>query len=185
MSFQLTTNRLLLQIEDASKTEDILNFYLKNALLFDRYEPTRPENFYSLAYQKAAISYEYSEIMKGKTLRYYIYQKENPDTIIGSVNFSRIEHGPFSRASLGYKLDADFQGMGFATEACMAAIEIMFSNYRIHRIEARVAPDNIASIRLLERLNFSYEGIEYQSVEINGHFKDHHRYSLLNPTSHY
>lgn len=184
MSFQLTTDRLILKIEDSNKTQDILAFYQNNRELFERFEPTRPANFYTEAYQRASISYEYSEIIKGKTLRYYIYLKDQPDTIIGSVNFFRMEHGPFSRASIGYKLDAAYHGYGYATETCLAAIPVIFTNYRIHRIEARVAPDNIPSIKLLERLNFRFEGIEYQSVEINGHYSDHYRYSLLAPENH-
>ena len=179
MSFLLTTTRLILRIEDSNKTLDILAFYQNNKDLFERFEPTRPENFYTEAYQRASISYEYSQIIKGKTLRYYIYLKEQPDTIIGSVNFFRMEHGPFSRASIGYKLDYAYHGKGYAQEACQAAIPVIFSNYHIHRIEARVATDNLPSIKLLERLDFRFEGIEYQSVEVNGHFTDHYRYSLL------
>ena len=64
-------------------------------------------------------------------------------------------------------------------EACQAAISVIFSNYKIHRLDARVAPDNIPSIKLLERLGFVYEGIEYQGVEVNGTFKDHYRYGLI------
>lgn len=184
MSFQITTGRLQLQIEDASKAEAVLAFYKKNATLFDRFEPTRPDHFYTLEYQKASLAYEYSEIIKGKALRYYVYLKENPSVIIGSVNFAKIEHGPFSRASIGYKFDSNYHGNGYALEACQAAIPILFSNYHIHRIEARVSLDNLPSIRLLEKLDFVYEGIEYQSVEINGIFKDHHRYSLLCPSNH-
>ncbi|MBQ9984264.1 MAG: GNAT family N-acetyltransferase [Lachnospiraceae bacterium] len=179
MSFQLTTDRLILKIEDSNKTKDILAFYENNKTLFEQFEPTRPDNFYTEAYQRATISYEYSEIIKGKTLRYYIYLREQPDTIIGSVNFFRMEHGPFSRASIGYKLDAAHHGNGYAYEACSAAIPVIFSNYKIHRIEARVAPNNLTSIKLLERLAFRFEGIEYQSVEVNGTFTDHYRYSLL------
>lgn len=179
MSFSLTTDRLILTIEDSNKTSEILAFYQNNKDLFERFEPTRPNNFYTLEYQRAAVSYEYSEIIKGKTLRYYVYLKEQPDTIIGSVNFSRMEHGPFSKATIGYKMDAAHHGQGYAFEACQAAIPVIFSNYNIHRIEARVAPNNIPSIKLLERLGFRFEGIEYQSVEVNGHYTDHYRYSLL------
>lgn len=184
MSFTITTERLILTIEDGTKSQEILAFYQRNKDLFDRFEPTRPSNFYTEAYQNASVSYEYSQIIKGKTLRYYIYLKNQPDTIIGSVNFSRMEHGPFSKASLGYKLDAAYHGNGYALEACQAAIPVLFSNYRIHRIEARVSPNNLPSIKLLERLNFRFEGIEYESVEVNGHFTDHYRYSLLAPTNH-
>ena len=104
--------------------------------------------------------------------------------IIGSVNFTRIEHGPFSHATIGYKMDRDYQNMGYTKEACKAAIAVIFSNYKIHRIEARVAPDNTASIHVLEHLGFVYEGIEYQGVEVNGAFQDHYRYSLLQSATH-
>lgn len=181
MSFRLTTNRLLLQVEDASKAQEVLTFYQNNQSVFDPFEPTRPENFYTLSYQKAVMQYEYADIIKGKSLRYYIYLRTAPETIIGSVNFSKILHGPFCATSIGYKIDISHQGNGYATEACQAAIPVIFSNYQIHRIEARVAPNNIASIKLLERLNFRFEGIEYQSVEVNGHYQDHYRYSLLSP----
>ncbi|MCM1158603.1 MAG: GNAT family N-acetyltransferase [Bacteroidales bacterium] len=179
MSFLLNTNRLILKIEDQTKAADVLEFYEKNKALFERFEPTRPEQFYTLAYQTATLHCEYTQFVKGKALRYYVYLKTQPEIIIGSVNFSRLEHGPFSRASIGYKFDAAYHGHGYAWEACQAAIPIMFSQYRIHRLEARVATDNVASIRLLERLGFLFEGIEYQSVEVNGVFRDHFRYSLI------
>lgn len=179
MSFTLTTNRLILQVEDSSKADKVLAFYTRNKTLFEHFEPTRPKNFYTLPYQTASMNCEYSEIIKGKTLRYYIYLKSQPDAIIGSVNFSHIMHGPFSKTSIGYKLDASCHGNGYALEACQAAIAVIFSNYKIHRIEARVSPENTPSIRLLEHLGFFYEGIEYQSVEVNGVFRDHCRYGLI------
>lgn len=181
MSFKITTSRLQLQIEDSTKAEQILEFYKRNAPLFDRFEPTRPNQFYTLEFQKKFTDHEYTEIIKGKTLRYYVYLQNQPDIIIGSVNYARIEHGPFSHASMGYKFDQDYHGQGYALEACLATLPVIFNNYKIHRIEARVAPDNYPSIKLLEKMNFMYEGIEYKSVEINGTFKDHHRYCLLNP----
>lgn len=179
MSFILTTERLTLRVENSSKAKEVLAFYSKNRELFEQFEPTRPNNFYTTAYQAASMNYEYNAAIKGKALRYYVYLNEQPDTIIGSVNFSQIMHGPFSRASIGYKLDRDYHGHGYAFEACQAAITIIFSDYGIHRLDARVAPDNIPSIKLLERLGFCYEGIEYQGVEVNGTFTDHYRYGLI------
>ena len=179
MSFQLTTERLLLRIEDRSKAREVLDFYIKNQDLFDRFEPTRPNGFYTLEFQTSYMDFEYNSIMQGKTLRYYLYRKEATDTLIGTVIFSRIEHGPFSRASIGYKIDKDHQHQGYAYEACQAALSVIFSNYRIHRVEARVAPANTPSIKLLERLQFRFEGIEYQGVEVNGTFSDHYRYGLI------
>lgn len=179
MSFTITTDRLLLKVLDSVYAPKVLTFYQNNKALFEAFEPTRPHNFYTLDFQTSFMDYEYNDTIKGKTLRYYIFQKDDPDTIIGSVNFSNIMYGPFSRATIGYKLDKQYHGFGYATEACETAIKIIFSNYKIHRIEARIAPENLPSIKLIERIGFLYEGIEYKGVEVNGVFCDHYRYSLL------
>lgn len=179
MSFSLQTERLILQVEDCQKAADVLALYENNKELFERFEPTRPTNFYTLDFQATFMDIEYKDTVKGTTLRYYIYRKDQPNTIIGSVNFSNIKHGPFSSATIGYKMDAAYHNQGYAVEACRAAIDVLFHNYKIHRIEARVAPDNIPSIKVLERLGFTFEGIEYSSVEIRGEFKDHYRYGLI------
>lgn len=184
MSFVVNTPRLILQVEDASIAEKALIFYDENREYFDRFEPTRPDTFYTLDYQQAAAEYEYNETVKGHSLRYYIYLKNDPERIIGSINLFRIRPMPFSTASIGYKLHHDFWGNGYATESCLAAISVMFSNYNTHRIEAKVAPDNIRSIHVLERLGFTYEGVEYKSVHVQGEFRDHLRYSLLNADHH-
>lgn len=180
MSFTVESGRLIMHVEDDSIADKVLNFYEENRIYFEPFEPTRPDNFYTLAYQEAAMRYEHSEIIKGHTLRYYVYLKQAPDIIIGSVNFFRIRSAPFSSATIGYKFHHDYWGHGYATEACQAAISVIFSNYNTHRVEARVSPDNISSIHVLERMGFTYEGIEYKSVEVNGVFTDHLRYSLLN-----
>lgn len=179
MSITLTTPRLLLQVEDSSKSPSVLEFYNYNRLLFERFEPTRPHNFYTIEYQTASMDAEYNNTINGKMIRYYIYLKNHPDCIIGAVNFSNIMHGPFSRASIGYKLDQRYHGNGYAFEACSAAIPEVLSNYKLHRLDARVSPENIPSIKLLERLGFVYEGIEYQGVEVNGFFQDHYMYGLI------
>lgn len=174
------TSRLLLRIEHEAIAEHVLEFYENNRQIFELYEPTRPSNFYTLAYHKTLLTVEYQEMLRGRTLRYYVYTKENPNHIIGSVNFSNIMHGPFSRASIGYKFDKSVWGNGYAYESCVDCIQLLFKDYDIHRIEAKVLPTNYASIRLLEHLSFVPEGTEYQSVEIQGHWQDHYRYSLLN-----
>lgn len=184
MSFIVNSSRLILRVEDDSIAPRALTFYQENKTYFEPFEPTRPDAFYTLEYQQAAAEYEYNETVKGHALRYYVYLKENPEIIIGSINFFRIRPMPFSTASIGYKFHHDYWKQGYATEGCQAAISVMFSDYNTHRIEAKVSPDNVPSIHLLERLGFTFEGVEYKSVNVQGSFKDHLRYSLLNNDHH-
>ena len=55
MSFKLETDRLILKIEDDTAAQQVLDFYVRNQEQFEHFEPTRPKNFYTLAYQMAAL----------------------------------------------------------------------------------------------------------------------------------
>ncbi len=180
MQFQVETNNLILKVENIDKAHDVLDFYNNNSDLFDRYEPTRPNNFYTEAFHKASLRAEYNDILNKRFLRYYIYLKSNPNKIIGAINFSNIKYEPFMSASIGYKLDKEYHKKGYAYEACVASIGMIFNEYGLRRIEAKVLPTNIPSIKLLKRLHFVYEGVEYSSVSIRGICEDLYRFSLIN-----
>lgn len=179
MQVTYETERLLLKIENERIFHQVLHFYTNNKLLFESYEPTRPKNFYTVSYQRSTLSYEYNEIMNRRMLRLWIYTKDNPDTIIGTLSFSNILTGAFSSTVMGYKLDERYWKLGYGLEACTKGIHIIFNDYRLHRIEARIMPTNISSLKLIARLGFQFEGTEYKSIEINHHWENHHRFSML------
>ncbi len=58
-------------------------------------------------------------------------------------------------ATIGYDIFPDFWRRGYATEACSALIRMLAEEYDVTSIIAVVDAENIASIRLLERLAFS------------------------------
>lgn len=179
MQFIDNTARLVLKTETVDHASQVLDFYLRNREHFTPYEPQVSDCFYTLNYQQRILEYELEDMLKGNSFRYYIYLKSNPEYIIGSVNLSQIVHASFSKASIGYKLDYKMQGFGYASEAAKRLIEIAASELKLHRIEARVLPKNIPSIRLLERLCFQFEGMEYQSVKIENTWQDLYRYGLI------
>jgi len=178
MLLRTETEHLILSVATNENAKDVLDFYVDNQHLFDAYEPTRPQNFYTEAYHKACLTVEYDNIIHHRFLRYYIYLKTNPTKIIGSINFSDIVYGAFLKATIGYKLDQNYHHQGYALEACKHVIDIMFNDYQLERIEAKVLPSNSPSIRVLENLNFRFEGMEYSAVSINNSRVDLHRYSL-------
>ena len=54
MRFEYETKHLILKLLPPSGrfTEQVLNFYTKNRVLFEQYEATRSADFYTKAYQK-------------------------------------------------------------------------------------------------------------------------------------
>ncbi len=55
---------------------------------------------------------------------------------------------------LGFRLAQPYWGHGFATEAALAWVHAAFDEFHIHRLGAFVHPENVASIRVLEKLGF-------------------------------
>lgn len=180
MKLYYETDRLLLKVLNESDALNVLNFYIQNNEFFSPYEPARLHNFYTLAFWEAALHYEYQQILKSKALRYYVYKKDNPSDIIGTVCFSNITRGAFLSCQLGYKLHHNYIGHGYATESILNCIDIAFREYCLHRIEAYIMPSNQPSIRLIEALGFMFEGIATSYANINGRWEDHLQYSLLN-----
>ncbi len=55
---------------------------------------------------------------------------------------------------LGFFLDPDFEGKGYAYEASLVALDYAYDYLGEDVIYARVKPENLKSVRLLERLGF-------------------------------
>jgi len=175
------TNRLQMKALNIEFASLVLSFYEDNRFLFEPWEPKRGCNFYTLAYQKASLTAEYNQMAEGKLLRYWVFLKDNPDEIIGSICFQNLLKGPYQTCSLGYKFSHKHLHQGYALESIHKCTEIIFEEYHLHRIEAFIMPNNEPSLRLIDQLFFLCEGISYSYAKINGIWTDHKRYALINP----
>jgi ribosomal-protein-alanine N-acetyltransferase len=175
------SERMKIECLTSNHAQLVLNFYKENSKYFDMYELTRPKNFYTTSYQTAVLYWEWKEMEASRCLRYFLFLKQDPSFILGTVNISNIRMGCLKKASIGYKIDHRYWSQGYATEACDMILDIVFREYGLHRIEAEIAPGNGASLRVAEKLGFTYEGLEYESAEINGKWQDLCLYSKLTP----
>lgn len=83
--------------------------------------------------------------------------------------------------SIGYELARDSHGHGYMQEALGEILAFGFNNMRLHRIQAETHSDNAASINLLTRLRFQFEGVHREQAFWDGRFHDLRCYSLLEP----
>lgn len=173
------TDRLILRILHENSAPQVLDFFQKNKAIFEYYEPERPFNFYTLEYQSALLKCEFKLICKMESLRFWIFSKEDPEQIIGTVSFQNILRSVYQSCLIGYKFDPLYWKHGYATESIIKAISVVFSEFHLHRIEALVLPDNKNSIRLLERLGFELEGLCHSCIFLKKRWTDHLRYSLI------
>ena len=83
-----------------------------------------------------------------------------PDiTIIGTIGFNTWEIDRGSKAEIGYDLSTSFWRQGIMSEALHLILDYGYSDMGLHRIEASVDPENVASRQLLEKNGFYFEGI--------------------------
>jgi ribosomal-protein-alanine N-acetyltransferase len=78
-----------------------------------------------------------------------------------------------------YLLAPTHWGQGYATEAARALVAIGFSELGLHRIWATCVPENLASIRVLEKLGLRREGHQRRNLPIQGRWCDSYLYALL------
>ena len=179
MTFE--TERLIISTSSTELSEKLLAYYSENRTFFETREPVWPEKYYTLEYQRRIQEAEVQN-MENRTSAYYYYSlKEEPEKIIGSISFVRIRKEPYASTIFGFNQHEAYQGHGYCTEACRAAIRDVLKMADIHRIESRVMTDNERSVHIMERLGFTYEGMEYGSILIGGSFRDHLRYAWINP----
>jgi len=85
----------------------------------------------------------------------------------------------FKMAEIYFKLSPDFWGKGYATEISNKLLKFGFEELRLHRIEAGVATENIKSIRVLEKVGMTREGLRRKILPIRGEWKDNYHYAIL------
>ena len=67
------------------------------------------------------------------------------------------------------------------TAVVKAGIDVMFTDYGLHRIQANYMPSNTRSASLLERCGFVREGLAKSYLQIAGRWEDHVLTALVNP----
>lgn len=86
------------------------------------------------------------------------------------------------RLSIGYSLNPDHWGHGFATEVSAKLVKYAFEDFplfEVNRIEAQTDPANVASMRVLEKIGFTKEAHVRQSEFEKGRFVDLVLFSIL------
>ncbi|MEO6693524.1 MAG: GNAT family protein [Saprospiraceae bacterium] len=178
----LNTNRLILQLPSDALIEEYLNFLTRNREFFQKWGPAHSENYFTLETQKKRLGDNLKRIEEGVDIRFLISLQNEPSRIISEITLTNIVRFGFQSGYLGYQTDKDIQSKGYTTEALKTTIDYLFSEIKLHRIEANVMPGNAPSIRLLQKLNFEHQGTFKKYLKINGEWEDHLCFVLLNPS---
>jgi RimJ/RimL family protein N-acetyltransferase len=98
--------------------------------------------------------------------------------MIGEVGIFISERTPY-QGDLGWSVRREYQSRGLATEAAQALMRFAFVSRKLHRVTASCNAKNVASRRVMERLNMRFEGVAVESTEWGGDWIDESSYALL------
>lgn len=175
----LKGRRCLLRLAQAHDAKALGQFYQDNQEHLAPWEPVMPKDFLLESFWATKIEDMHREFRENRTKKFLLFLSDNK-TLIGMINFSRIERGIFQCCGLGYKISKDYQGQGLMKEGLEVAIDYIFNQCNFHRIEANFIPSNSRSEKLLRALGFEKEGYAKNYLKIAGVWQDHVLNSLTN-----
>ncbi|WP_432429972.1 GNAT family N-acetyltransferase [Salinilacustrithrix flava] len=100
------------------------------------------------------------------------------DGIAGFVNLNGIQRGAVQRATAGWAALSPYVGRGHLTDGVSMAIEVAFTQMRLHRFEADIQPGNERSRALARRCGLRLEGYSPRLVLVDGDWRDHERWAV-------
>jgi ribosomal-protein-alanine N-acetyltransferase len=127
----------------------------------------------SAAYQK------YLERTLRDDFAAFLVRRVEDRSLAGVINISHIIGEPLSSAFLGFYAFAPHARQGFLHAGLQLALAQAFGERNLHRIEANIQPQNVASISLVRKLGFRREGFSPKYLRIAGEWRDHERWALL------
>jgi len=140
-------------------------------------EPIRPDAFLTATGQRADIEWAARQRQAGLAFPFGIFEQET-GALVGRVTLANVVRAAWQNCTIGYFVDRSRNGRGYATESVGLVSGFAFEVAGLHRVQAAVMPRNAASIRVVERNGYRFEGLARRYLQINGAWEDHNIYAL-------
>lgn len=174
----LDTDNLRLAVLRKSEAARVTEYLLDNRDFHKQFSQTHTDDYFTVSTQKKYLAYDCNSFLEGSLVPLWISLKDD-NRIIGRVSFFNFAYGGMMSCACGYHLDKDHTGKGYMTEALKSAMAFVFDEYKMHRIEAFIVPENEPSLNLVKRVGFHYEGKRNSYMHINGRYRDHEAFYIL------
>ena len=181
---------LVLHAEDVYLRVPQLNDYPKwqklradSQAFLQPWEPSWPRDDLTKSAFRKRVKACHIEISDYTGYPFFIFDIKTKE-LLGGLNITNIRKGVIQSCTLGYWVGEKYANKGIMSQALRRIVPYIFQTLNLHRIEAACLPENVASIRLLEKTGFTCEGLARQYLYINGRWQDHKLYALLRSDIH-
>lgn len=180
--FYLLTDRLLLKALDPAYAAKIADYFQRNKNFFMSCLPGIEKFLSDDRLQYERLWKEYELMLDSKAIRFFLFDRDDHkfENILGDISIANIIRGSVLSCTLAYNLDFIHTGKGLMSEALEKIIDFIFTDLKLHKIEAFIQLDNKPSLKLIHNLNFEREGTSRDYMFINGEWINHERYVLVN-----
>lgn len=93
--------------------------------------------------------------MTEKESVFWVISAKNDSKLIGTICLWNISEDK-SKAEIGFELLPDYHGKGIMQEVIPVILKYGFEKMKLHVIEGEVEPNNMKSIKLMEKNGFAY-----------------------------
>jgi ribosomal-protein-alanine N-acetyltransferase len=97
---------------------------------------------------------------------------------VGQVTVSGIVWGSLRSGQIGYWIDRSVAGQGVTPTAVAMMVDHCLFGLGMHRLEVNIRPENVASLRVVEKLGFRPEGVRRRYLHIDGAWRDHATFAI-------
>jgi ribosomal-protein-alanine N-acetyltransferase len=154
---EIETERLRLRHFTSDDLDDLLRLYSDAEIM--RYLSSRTKE-----QTQASLSKHIKHWQEHNFGMWAVNHKES-GKMIGRCGLGFLENT--SEVELGYVFDKAFWNMGLATEASLATLNYGFEEVGFKRIVAIAKPENIASVRVIQKVGMKYEkDAHYYGVDV-------------------
>ena len=112
----------------------------------------------------------------------FLVKRLQDGAICGVINLNMITYEALCSAYINYFGVTGQVEKGYMKEGMLQVIRYAFDELGLHRLEANIQPDNLASIALVRSTGFHYEGFSPRLLKISGEWCDHERWAILADT---
>lgn len=176
MKVYLETDRLILRDMVPEDWEAVYAYASDPEVTRFMFEPQAPEII------RKAVVEQARQVDKSQRNEFsFAIALKAENRLIGDCTLLITGHPLFHprQGMIHYCIHRDFWNQGIATEAVGALMRFAFEELRLHRLHTKLATENGASIRVLEKNGFRREGLFREEAYIKGQWHDEYTYAIL------
>jgi RimJ/RimL family protein N-acetyltransferase len=152
-SLPVTTERLLLRLFTSGDADDMHAYQGLASVARYLYRPPRTRDACEKIIGQIASATRWAE--DGDRLTLAVCWRESPQAV-GEITIT-LASAHARQAEIGWLLNPEYQGRGYASEAARAVAALAFDELGVHRLFARLDVENTGSVRVCERLGMRRE----------------------------